>query len=145
MYVYKSVAKSRVTNAHHESRSPAGPRRLGTATRMGASLFRRLSVFFESTPGHAGFPKRVEQSEGSEPSPSETPVFRRVGRCVRSFPESRVSVPAFVRESERGPFVREVENRDEKRLGTALVTAVLPTFSRLLIVGGHRELGNICI
>ena len=29
-------------------------------------------------------------------------------------------VPAFTRESERVPFVREVENRDEKRLGTAL-------------------------
>ena len=51
MYVYKSVAKSRVTNAHHESRSPAGPRRLGTATRISASLFRRLSVFFGSAPG----------------------------------------------------------------------------------------------
>ena len=33
------------------SRSPAGPRRLGTATRIGASLFRRLSAFFWSTPG----------------------------------------------------------------------------------------------
>ena len=32
------------------SRSPVGPRRLGTATRISASLFRRLSVFFESTP-----------------------------------------------------------------------------------------------
>ena len=31
-------------------RSPAGPRRLGTATRISASLFRRLSAFFESTP-----------------------------------------------------------------------------------------------
>ena len=56
MYVYKSVAESRVTNAYHiihsaltESRSPAGPRRLGTATRMSASLSRRLSAFFEST------------------------------------------------------------------------------------------------
>ena len=29
-------------------------------------------------------------------------------------------VPAFGSESERGPFVREVENRDEKRFGTAL-------------------------
>ena len=28
MYVYKSMAKSRVTNVHHGSRSPAGPRRL---------------------------------------------------------------------------------------------------------------------
>ena len=56
MYVYKSVAKSRVTNAHYiihsvltGSRSPAGPRRLGTATRISASLFRRLSTFFWST------------------------------------------------------------------------------------------------
>ena len=29
-------------------------------------------------------------------------------------------VPAFTRESERGPFVREVEKCDEKRFGTAL-------------------------
>ena len=56
MYVYKSVAESMVTNAHHiinsaltGSRSPAGPRRLGTATRISASLSRRLSAFFEST------------------------------------------------------------------------------------------------
>ena len=56
MYVYKSVAESRVTNVHHiihsaltGSRSPAGPRRLGTATRISASLSRRLSAFFEST------------------------------------------------------------------------------------------------
>ena len=53
MYVYKSVAKSWVTNAHHGSRSPAGPRRLGAATRISASLFRRLSAFFESTPDQA--------------------------------------------------------------------------------------------
>ena len=60
MYVYKSVAESKVTNAHHiihsaltGSRSPAGPRRLGTATRISASLFRRLSAFFGSTPDQA--------------------------------------------------------------------------------------------
>ena len=60
MYVYKSVAESRVTNAHHiihsaltGSRSPAGPRRLGTATRISASLFRRLSAFFGRTPDQA--------------------------------------------------------------------------------------------
>ena len=29
-------------------------------------------------------------------------------------------VPTFTRESEHGPFVREVEKRDEKRFGTAL-------------------------
>ena len=91
MYVYKSVAESRVTNAYHiihsaltESRSPAGPRRLGTATRMSASLSRRLSASFWRTPGqdpkaakfavlnpgHAGFPKRVERSEGNDTTPT---------------------------------------------------------------------------
>ena len=56
MYVYKSTAESRVTNAHHiihsaltGSRSPAGPRRLGAATRISASLSRRLFAFFGST------------------------------------------------------------------------------------------------
>ena len=77
-------------HAHHiihsaltGSRSPVGPRRLGTATRISASLSRRLSAFFGSThdqapkaakfavlnPGHAGFPKRVERSECSDTTP----------------------------------------------------------------------------
>ena len=101
MYVYKSTAESRVTNAHHiihsaltGSRSPAGPRCLGTATRISASLSRRLFAFFGSTldqapkaakyavlnPGHAGFPNRVERSEGSNSTPSEPPP---VSACKR--------------------------------------------------------------
>ena len=86
-------------------RSPAGPRRLGTATRMGASLFRRLSAFFGSAPRPR--PKRgkvrrsdtrpgevcerAERSEGSDTTPHpKRPVFRPVSRCVRFFSESRV-------------------------------------------------------
>ena len=80
------------------SRSPAGPRRLGTATRMSASLFRRLSTFIGSTPdqdpkaakfaalppGHAGFPKRVKQSEGSDTTPIQNaPVSACEPLCVR--------------------------------------------------------------
>ena len=76
-----------------ESRSPAGPRRLETATRMSASLSRRLSAFFEIpldqdpkaakyavlTPGRAGFPNRAKRSEGSDTTPpSKTP---RVSAC----------------------------------------------------------------
>ena len=59
----------------------------GTATRMSASLSRRLSAFFGSTlgqgpkaakyavlpSGHAGFPKRVKRSEGSNTTPVRTP------------------------------------------------------------------------
>ena len=55
----------------------------GTATRISTSLSRRLFAFFGSTPGqdpktakfaalppgHAGFPKRAERSEGSDTTP----------------------------------------------------------------------------
>ena len=141
MYEYKSMAESMVTNAHHVtnsaltgSRSPAGPRRLGTATRISASLSRRLSVFFESTPdqgpkaakfavlppGHAGFPKRAERSEGSDTTPIRNALCFGVQAAVCDPSPKAECVPAFTRESERGPFVREVEKRDEKRFGTAL-------------------------
>ena len=77
----------------------------GTATRISASLFRRLSAFFGSTPdqapkaaqfavlppGHAGFPKRVKRSEGRDTTPHpKRPAFRPVSRCVRSCWQRRV-------------------------------------------------------
>ena len=89
------------------SRSPVGPRRLGAATRISASLSRRLSAFFESTsrprsqsgkvrrsdtrPGDVG--ERAERSEGSDTTPHpKRPVFRRMCPCVRFFERSRVCV-----------------------------------------------------
>ena len=141
MYVYKSVAKSMVTNAHRiinsvltGSRSPEGPRRLGTATRISASLSRRLSAFFWSTPGqdpkaakfavltpgHAGFPKRAERSEGSDTTPIQNAPCFGVCALVCDLSPKAECVPAFACESERGPFVREVENRNKKRFETAL-------------------------
>ena len=86
---YCAQSKKQHHKIANKSRSPAGPRRLGTATRISASLSRRLSAFFGSThdqapkaakfavlnPGHAGFPKRVERSEGSDTTPvRNTPV-----------------------------------------------------------------------
>ena len=71
-------------NNRQGQRSPAGPRRLGTAKRMSASPFRRLSALFGSTPdqglkaakyavltpGHAGFPNRAKRSEGNDSAPT---------------------------------------------------------------------------
>ena len=54
-------------------------------------------------------------------------------------------VPTFGNESERGPFVREVEKRDEKWLGIKFMAAVLPDFSLLLVLRVHSEPGNVCI
>lgn len=84
------VKKQRHHQVANRSRSPAGPRRLGTATHMSASLSRRLFAFFGSTldpdlkgakyavlpPDHAGVPKRVKQSEGSNSAPTQNaPCF----------------------------------------------------------------------
>ena len=141
MYVYKSTVESKVTNAHHiihsaltGSRSPAGPRRLGTATRISASLFRRLSASFGSapdqgpkaakfavlTPGHAGFPNRVKRSGGSDTTPTRNTTCFAVWAAVCDLSLKAECVPAFAHEGKRGPFVREVERCDEKRFGTAL-------------------------
>ena len=39
----------------------------------------------------------------------------------------------FARESERGPFVRDVERRNEERLGIKFMAVALPDFLPLLI------------
>ena len=54
-------------------------------------------------------------------------------------------VPAFECESERGSFVREVEKRNEKRLGIKFMVVALPDYSLLLVLRVHREPGNVCI
>ena len=57
-----------------------------------------------------------ERSARSQTSPGRVSEWRTLSRAE--------CVPTFARESERGPFVREVEKRDEKRdekrFGTAL-------------------------
>ena len=49
-------------------------------------------------------------------------------------------VPAFTRESERGPFVREVEKRDEKRFETELVPVTFWRYSWKWIWAKSRTL-----
>ena len=97
---------------------------------MSASLLRRLSAFFGSTPGqdpkaakfavlppgHAGFPKRVERSEGSDTTPTQNAPCFAVCALVCDLSRKGECVPAFTRESKRGPFVGEVENRFEIEL-----------------------------
>ena len=49
----------------------------------------------------------------------ECPCFAVCALVCDFFPKSEC-VPAFTRESERGPFVREAEKCDEMRFGTEL-------------------------
>ena len=103
-------------------RGPAGPRRLGAATRISASLLRRLSAFFRSvsdqapkaskfavlTPGHAGFPKRVKQSEGRDTTPvRNTPVSACEPLCAILLAKASVYPPQSP-ETNVAAFVPEV-------------------------------------
>ena len=140
----------------NRSRSPAGPRRLGPATRISASLFRgslrssgahpaktqkRQSLPFYPL-ATQGFRTAQNSPRVVTAPPSETaPVSACKPLCAR-FRVRVACVPAFACESKRGPFVGEVEKRDEKRSGTALVTAVLLEFPPLLDDGGSQRTGK---
>ena len=134
MYVYKSVAKSWVTNAHHGSRSPAGPRRLGTATRISASLSRRLSAFFESTsrprsqsgkvrrsdtrPGDVR--KRAVRVEGSDSGPvRKAPVSPCEPLCAILLRKASV-YPLSLVKANVGRLCEKLKKCDEKWFETAL-------------------------
>ena len=143
MYVYKSKAES-MDHAAQRGRDA-----FGTATRISASLFRRLSVSFRSAsrPRHKSGKvcrsdtrpgdvcERAERSEGSDTTPiRNAPCFGVRAAVCDSLSEAEC-VPAFTRESEHGPFVREAEKHDERWSEIEL----------LLIVRVHREPGNVCI
>ena len=55
------------------------------------------------------------------------------------------SVLDLAREIKRGPFVREVENRNEKRLVDKIYGGSFTDFFSSADSGVHREPGNVCI
>ena len=72
----------------------------------------------DTRPGDVG--ERAERSESSDTTPiRNAPCFGVQAAVCDPSPKAEC-VPAFTRESERGPFVREAEKCDEMRFGTAL-------------------------
>ena len=79
-------------------------------------------MFFESTPdqgpkaakfavlppGHAGFPKRAERSEGSDTTPTQNTTCFAVCALVCDFSPKAECVPTFVSGSKCEAFVPEV-------------------------------------
>ena len=105
----------------------------------------KAAKFAVLPPGHAGFPKRAERSEGSDTTPTQNAPCFAVCALVCDLSPKGECVPAFTRESKRGPLVQEVEKHDEKRLGIKFMAAALPDITLLLIVRVHRKPGNACI
>ena len=65
----------------------------------------KAAKFAVLLPGHAGFPKRAERSEGSDTTPTQNATCFGVCALVCDFSPKAECVPAFVNESEREPFV----------------------------------------
>ena len=136
-------------------RSPAGPRRLGTATRISASLFRRLSAFFWSTPGQD--PKAAKFAV-LIPGPGMFVNVRNAPRVIIpphpkypcfavcalacDFSSRAGCVPAFAHESKRGAFVGEVEKRNEERLGDKIYSCSFAEFSPSADSGWSQRTGK---
>ena len=134
------------------SRSPAGPRRLGTATRMNASLSRRLSAFFGSTPdqgpkaakfavltpGHAGFSNRAKRSEGSDTTPvRNAPVSPCKPLCARLGDGVAYVLPAAIPRNERcGVCASMIWNRSGEDFPTPYGTHLQRISGRS---GGYRR------
>ena len=95
----------------------------------------KTAKFAVLPPGHAGLPKCVKQSDGSNSAPVRNGPCFAVCALVCDFSRRAECVPTFARESKRRPFVREVENRDER----------WPEIELLLMVRVLREPGNVCI
>ena len=134
------------------SRSPAGPRRLGTATRiMRIAVTKALCALREHTrprpksgkvrrsdtrPGEVC--ERAERSEGSDTTPvRNAPCFAVCALVCDPVGEGE-RVPAFTRESKRGPFVGEVE----KRLGDKIYGGSFAGFSPSADVEGSQRTGK---
>ena len=159
MYVYKSMAESRVTNAHHiinsaltGSRSPAGPRRLGTATRISASLSRRLSAFFESTsrprsqsgkvrrsdtrPGDVR--KRAVRVEGSDSGPvRKAPVSACKPLCAIFLRKPRV-YPLSPGKANAGRLLEKLKNATRNGWGQSCGGSFADFFSSADSGGSQR-------
>ena len=100
MYVYKSMVESKVTNAHHiihsaltGSRSPAGQRASEQRRALCASLSRRLSAFFGSTPGQD---PKVAKFAVLIPGPGIFVNVRLVSRVVIAAPSETTPVSPCV-------------------------------------------------
>ena len=131
----------------------------GTATRISASLLRRLSAFFGSThgqapkaakfavltSGHAGFPKHVERSEGSDTtSIRNAPVSACKPLCAIFLRKPSV-YPLSPVKANVGHLCEKLKSRMKNGWGIKFMAAALPDFPLLLVLRVHREPGNVCI
>ena len=89
--------------------------------------------------------ERAVRVEGSDCGPIRNAPSFGVCAVVCDLSRKAECVPTFACESKRGPFVGEVEKRDERWSEIEFEAAALTDFSLLLVLRVHSEPGNVCI
>ena len=84
----------------------------------------------------------MKRSEGRDTTPHPKRPCFAVCAAVCDFSLKAECVHPFVRESERGPFVREVEKRDEKRFGDKIYGSSFARFFSFADVEGLQRTGK---
>ena len=152
----KIFHKCKYPDKQVELRSPAGPRRLRDSdTHKRIAVPKAFCILREhprprpksgkvcrsdTRPGDVG--ERAERSESSDTTPiRNAPCFAVCALVCDPLSKSE-GVPTFARESKRGPFVREVENRDEKRLGDKIYGSSFARFFSSAGVEGSQRTGK---
>ena len=157
--IWNRVYKPQFRQKRKRSRSPAGPRRLRNsdahkriaAPKAFCVLQERLRPSPKSgkvcrsdtRPGDVR--ERAARVEGNDSAPVRNAPCFAVCAVVCDPVGEGECVPAFDCESKRGPFVGEVEKRDERWSEIEFETAALTDFSLLLVLRVHSEPGNVCI
>ena len=93
------AATPRDSDAHHAHRCPEGFLR---SSRAPPGQDPKAAKYAVLIPGHAGFPKRVKRSGGSDTTPIRNAPCFGVCAAVCDFSPKAEGVPAFACESERG-------------------------------------------
>ena len=131
----------------------------GTATRISASLLRRLSAFFRSVSDQD--PKAATYAV-LIPDPGRFANVRNAPRVVIAPPSETAPVlackplcaiflgkpsvyPLSPVKANVGHLCEKLKNRMKNGWGIKFMAAALPDYSLLLVLRVHREPGNVCI
>ena len=131
----------------------------GAATRISASLLRRLSAFFRSVsdqdpkaaklavliPGPGMLVNVRNALRVVIPPPSETPPVSACKPLCAIFLGKPSVYPLSPVKANVGHLCEKLKNRMKNGWGIKFMAAALPDFPLLLVLRVHREPGNVCI
>ena len=146
-------------NCKQSSAAQRGRDACGTATRISASLFRRLSVFVGSTSGQGskaakfavltpgpGMLVNVRNAPRVViPPPSETPPVSACKPLCAILLRKPSVYPLSPVKANVGHLCEKLKSRMKNGWGIKFMAAALPDFPLLLVLRVHREPGNVCI